>query len=156
MMTNKKKPNCFMIPPEYIYTNKFHKAVHDGRGTPEIYDEENGYLWFLMISQMCVCYGRPYSIKLGKPISIEVIKSYCQSLYGVCEHEHKHVHKHEYKYKNLFRCYVYLEGLEYLPLNLLDDSYFLVLSNKYHRHGTFMSLGKTYSLISSRESVTGS
>ena len=99
---------------------------------------------------MCVYHGKPYGIE-----RIKLIKSYCQSLYGACEHEHKYNEHKPARYKNLFRCYVYLEDLEYLPLNLLDDSYFSVLSDKYHRHGTFMSLGKMYSLISSRQSITG-
>ena len=48
-------PNCFILPPEYIYTDEFHKAVYNGRGTPEIYDEKKWIpVVFNDISDVCI------------------------------------------------------------------------------------------------------
>jgi len=139
-MANITKPDCLILPPEFIYSDEFHYAIKTKTSDDvlRIYEYERGHLWFHMIDWAC-----------GRKL-IRVIKGFCQSIYGICI-----VRQLDMNTPNLFTALLYLDNMSHLPLNLIDKSYHYELLNKYHCYMPRRLNGEEYRLISSRKNVDG-
>ena len=142
-MADVNKPDYLILPPDFIYSNKFHSSFNFGTslyriGTiGEIFNLENGFLWHTVVKMSLTAPNS--NIK-----NEQDIKGFCQSIYGVCNFGHLD------KEENLFTSLIYLDNMSYLPRNLIDDSYYSVLRNKYYCHKITKVAGDEYTLISSR------
>ena len=144
-MVDVNKPDYLILPPDFIYSNKFHSSFNFGTslyriGTiGEIFNLENGFLWHTVVKMSLTAPNS--NIK-----NEQDIKGFCQSIYGLCKLTNPIAKK-----EDLYPALQYLDNtLDFLPESFIDTSYYENLQKKYFcwEHPTIGN--ENYSIISSR------
>ena len=153
ILMNTKPPNCFILPPEYIYTDKFHDYIYR---EPFIFNER--------FDRPIRIFERPhghlfYKLIRGTEVNRSDIKGFCQSIYGV------HTFKLGLYYstdtfweafrKSYCQTLLYLDGAPPLPTSFIDMECLNHLILKYHKLIHRESNNMRFTLISSRRNVQG-
>ena len=151
---NIKPPNCFILPPEYIYTDEFHDYIYK---EPRIINER--------FDRPIRIFKRPhgnlfYKLIRGTEVDRSDIRGFCQSIYGVHKfnlNQHYSLNETFWEpfYKSYCQALLYLDGAPTLPTSFIDTECLNHLKLKYHKLIHRESKMMRFTLISSRRCVQG-